>query len=65
MSIKKLTLKQVKTKYKWRYIDVHKCPDWDRNAKGEKLYEVRRSYKDIHENTTRAEDLETDYEYCR
>ena len=63
--MKKLTLKQVQRKYKGKYIEVCKCPDWDRNEKGEKLYEVRKSYKEIHENTTRAEDLGTDYEYCR
>jgi hypothetical protein len=63
--MKKLTLKEVRRKYKGRYIDVYECPLWDTNESGERLYEIRNSYNEIHENTTRAEDLGTANEYCR
>lgn len=61
----KLTLKQVQKKYKGRYIDVRKCPSWDTNEKDEQLYEVRKAYREIHENTTLAEDLGTEQAYKR
>lgn len=61
----KLTLKQVQAKYNGKYIEVYKCPLWDTDEKGNRLFEVRKAYKDIHENTTRAEDLETINEYRR
>lgn len=54
--MQKLTAKQVVSKYKWKYIDVYKCPDWDTSKKWETLYEVRKSYKEVHENTTFVKD---------
>jgi hypothetical protein len=63
--MKKLTLQQVQKKYKGKYIEVSKCPFWDTNENGDALYGVRKAYKDIHENTTRAEDLGTPHEYRR
>ena len=63
--MKKLTLREVQKKYRGKYIEVSKCPMWDTNERGEALYEVRKAYKDIHENTTRTEDLETINEYKR
>ncbi len=61
----KLTLKQVRSKFKGRYIEVSKLPFWDVNDKGEALYEVRKSFKEVHENTTLAEDLGTEHAYRR
>jgi lipocalin len=51
-----LTAKQVLKKYKGKYIEVYACPMWDVNEKGERLFEVRKSYRVIHENTTLVED---------
>lgn len=61
--MKKLTLKQVQTKYKGRYVEFYKC--CDTNEKGEALYEVRKTYEEIHENTTLGEDVGTAMEYRR
>jgi len=58
----KLTQKQIAKKYKGRYIEVGQTYDY---AEGCWMYEVRKSYKDIHENTTLAEDLGTPMEYRR
>jgi hypothetical protein len=60
--MKKLTLQQVQKKYHGKYIEVYECPF---NEKGEALYEVRKAYSDIHENTTLAEDLGTNNAYRR
>ena len=65
MAIKKLTAKQINKRYKGRYIEVSKLPSWDKNKKGEQLYEVRRAYSQIHENTTLGEDVGTEFEYRR
>lgn len=53
---KKLTAKEVLKKYKGKYIEVYACPVWDRNEDGESLYEVRRAYTEIRENTTLVKD---------
>ena len=55
--MKKLTAQQIKSKYKGRYVDIYACPMWDINNKGERLYKVYKSYAEIHENTTLAEDV--------
>jgi len=59
--MKKLTLKQVNKKYAGRYIEFSKCPAWDTNEKDERLYEVGRTFEEIHENTTLGEDVGTDF----
>jgi hypothetical protein len=61
----KLTAKQVQRKYRGRYVDVSKCPFWDTNQKGEQLFEVRKSYAEIRENTCKAEDVGTSLAYTR
>lgn len=53
----KMNASQVLKKYKGKYIDVYKLPYWDSNSKGEQLYEVRKSYSTIHENTTLVKDI--------
>lgn len=58
----KLTLQQVRKKYHDKYIEFYKSPDFDNDGK---VYEVRKSYKDIHENTTLGQDVETEFEYRR
>jgi hypothetical protein len=50
--MKKLTAKEVLKKYKGKYIEVNELPFWDKNEKGETLFEVRKSYAKIQENTT-------------
>jgi hypothetical protein len=49
-------------KYKGKYIKFTRIYDY-----GEKcfIYTVQRAYDEIHEDTTLAEDLETEYEYLR
>jgi len=54
--MEKLTAKQVVSKYKWKYVDVYKCPFWEKTSKWEDLYEIRKVYDKIQENTTLVED---------
>ena len=53
----KYTLEQVNKKFKDRYIEFYK------DYTG--LYEVRKTYKDCHENTTLGQDVGTAQEYRR
>lgn len=53
----KITLKQLQSKYRGKYVQYYKCPFWDTNEKGEQLFEVGKVYKEIHENTELAEDI--------
>jgi len=55
--MKKLTSEQVNKKYRGKYVDVY------RDYTG--LYEVRKVYKTIHENTTLGEDVGTAIAYRR
>ena len=55
--MEKYTKEQVNKKYVGKYVEIYK--DY------EGLYEVRKVYKDIHENTTRGEDVGTEFEYRR
>lgn len=57
-----LTQKQVNKKYKGKYIEIYKTYDYKNQCF---LYEVGRKYNQIHENTTRGEDVGTPFEYCR
>ena len=61
----KLTKEQINKKYKDKYIEVYECPFWDTNKKGEQLFEVRKVYSEIHENTARSEDIGTELAYTR
>lgn len=65
MAIKKLTAKQINKRYRGKYVEVYKLPFWDKNEKGEELYEVRKVFSEMRENTTRGEDVGTDFEYRR
>lgn len=51
------TKEQVNKKYAGKYVDIYKRYDG--------LYEVRKVYKEIHENTTRGEDVGTELAYTR
>jgi hypothetical protein len=60
--MKTYTQQQINKKYAGKYVEVGKAYNygeqrWD--------YEVRRVYAEIHENTTRGEDLGTELEYRR
>jgi len=61
----KLTQKQINKKYKGKYIDIYECPSWDTDKNDNALYEVRKVYSVIHENTTLGEDVGTSMEYRR
>ena len=65
MAYKIKTQKQINKQYKGKYVDVYKLPSWNKNKKGEELYEVRKIYPQIHENSTLGEDVGTKYEYTR
>lgn len=49
--MQKITMPQLIKKYKGKYIDVYSYPSWDTNEKWEQLFEVRKAYSSIHENT--------------
>lgn len=51
------TKEQINKKFKGKYVDVYKRYDG--------LYEVRKAYSVIHENTTLGEDVGTEMEYRR
>jgi len=61
--MKILTAKQINKKYAGKYVDVY--DGGDTNEKNEGLYEVRKVYTEIHENTTRGEDVGTSLAYTR
>jgi lipopolysaccharide biosynthesis glycosyltransferase len=63
--MQKLTQKQVNKKYFNRYVEFSTLPSWDTNDKGERLFEIRKSYKEIHENTSLGQDVGTSLEYTR
>lgn len=64
--MQKLTAKQIRSMYKDRYVDIYEIPTYIEKAKdGSQLYEVRKSYKEIHENTCRAEDVGTSLAFTR
>lgn len=58
----KLTQKQVNKKYKGRYVEFTKTYDYTNECW---VYEVHKTYRDIHENTTLGEDVGTGLEYTR
>lgn len=58
----KLTREQVNRKYAGKYIEIYKTFDYSSHKW---LYEVGKVYKEIHENTTRGEDVGTALEYTR
>ena len=58
----KLTKEQINKKYFSRYIEIYKTFDYEKDCW---LYEVQKTYTDIHENTTLGEDVGTEFEYTR
>lgn len=58
----KYTKEQINKKYKGRYIEIYKTFDYTNK---QWLYEVGKTFKDIHENTTLGEDVGTEMEYMR
>lgn len=57
-----LTKAQVNKKYYGKYIEVYQVYDYQ---KRQWMYEVRKVYKTIHENTTLGQDVGTDLAYRR
>ncbi len=60
--MEKLTQQQVNKKYRSRYIEFRKQYDYSKQIY---FYEVVKSYKEIHENTTLGKDVGTELEYRR
>ena len=60
--MKKLTQKQINKKYAGKYISFIKNFDYTTKSW---VYEVIKTYKEIHENTTLGEDVGTSLEFCR
>ncbi len=60
--IKYMTQEQINKKYKGRYISFGKTYDYQNQRW---VYEVRKTFKEIHENTTLGEDVGTLLEYRR
>ena len=59
---KKLTKEQVNKKYQGKYVEMYSSYDYKTRKN---LYEVRKVYGEIHENTTLGEDVGTSMEYMR
>ena len=60
--MKKLTKEQVNKKYRGRYVEFSRTYDYSNDCS---LYEIIKTYKSIHENTTLGEDVGTAFEYRR
>jgi hypothetical protein len=60
--MKKLTQKQVNTKYRYRYIEFTQTYDY---TKQERLYEIVKTSNTIRENMTLGQDVWTDMAYTR
>lgn len=56
------TKEQINKKYKGKYVDIYRIFDYSKQID---LYEVRKVYNKIHENTTLGEDVGTEMEYKR
>lgn len=66
--MKQLTAQEVNRKYKGKYIEIHRVWGFETNSARHlysELYEVRKIYATIHENTTLGEDVGTAMEYRR
>lgn len=61
-NMKTLTKEQVNKKYAGKYIEFYKRYDYDKQID---VYEVRKTYSIIHENTTLGEDVGTSFEFTR
>jgi len=57
-----LTQKQVNKKYNNKYIEIRQEYDYKNQCW---LYEVGKTYKEIHENTTLGQDVGTSLEFTR
>lgn len=56
------TLKQINKKFKDKYVDVYRKLDY---KTGGVVFEVRKVYKEIHENSTLGQDVGTELAYRR
>ena len=59
---KNYTLEEVQKKFKDKYVDVYRKLDY---STGEVRFEIRKVYKEIHENTTLGQDVGTELAYRR
>lgn len=57
-----LKANEVNKKYKDKYIEIYKQYDYSNQ---EWIYQVKKVYKEIHENTTLGQDVGTSMEYMR
>ena len=55
--MRKLTALEVLKKYKGKFIVVYQLPFYEVDTNGNRLYEVRKSYTSIKENTTQVLDI--------
>lgn len=65
---KKYTAEQINKKYNNKYITIYPLHNeyWnDKTNKYQTVYEVRKVYSEIHENTTLGQDVGTQLEYKR
>lgn len=60
--MKTLTAKEIKRKYKDKYLDIYEVFDYDTK---QSKYEIRKVYDTIHENTTLGQDVGTELAYTR
>lgn len=58
----KLTKEEVNKKYRDRYITITKSYDYQNQCW---MYEVGKTFREIHENTTLGQDVGTSLEYMR
>lgn len=59
---KRYTLKQVQNKFRDKYVDVYRVFDY---SSGDVMFEIKKVYDTIHENTTLGQDLGTELAYTR
>ena len=60
--VKEMTAEEINKKYKGKYIEVYRDLDFQND---QYVYEVRKVYAKIHENSTLGEDVGTEQEYRR
>ena len=56
--MKILTAKEIYKKYKWKFLDLYRLPSWNTNENWDTLYEVRKVFKTINENTYEINSIE-------
>ena len=63
--MKKMTKKQINKKYFDKYVDIYERPSWDTDKNNDTLYEIRKVFSVIHEDTTLGQDVGTSLAYRR